>query len=136
YVDHLKIWLRSSNRITVDIKANDKTPFVKGKIKLLEKDATIIGTIADQGKGLSRTEKKPNHQVKKEFLEHCKAQNIPIVLIKVYNNQKAYWLHMEKSICEIHLQKLKPNQKTITLCFDETHYIQNDYTEHCVAEFI
>lgn len=138
-VNHLSIWLRNSKRITPDIKANDKTPFVDGNIKLLDVNGAsiIIGTLEVQVKGILKTiSSPPTYSVKRAFLEHCKSQNLPIILIVVYNNQKAFWMHMSKLVCNTYLTKMKASQKTIMVSFDETYYIQDNYTEHCVEKFI
>ncbi len=138
-VDNLKIWLRTSKQIIPDIKANDKTAFVDGNIKLLTSGSnTTIGTLEVQVKGTSKSithSENPVYSVERSFLEHCKSQKLPIVLIVVYNNEIAFWMHMDRLKCETYLNKMTAIQKTITIYFEKTHYIQKNHTTHCVTEF-
>lgn len=130
--------LAKSGQISPNIAKGDKEAHIDGYIKITTSEGRSIGKLEVQVKGVSKEDKSPKYSVKKEFLEYCISNNIPVILILVYvNSKKAFWMHMDEPKCREFLTNIKNNRtKTKHLSFDDTHYIQEGHTQHCISEFI
>lgn len=127
-VSQLNCTFYKCEQITPDIKINDKEEGTDGYLKLTNTNGEKIGTLEVQVKGLTKIPKKLTYSVSKNFLELCKRNTLPIILFVVYvNEDRAYWVHMDKSKCNEYLTLIiKKDSNSLSIPLDENNYLSKD----------
>lgn len=126
-----------SGRVFADLKTRDKVAHIDGYLSVIENNGDSIGTLEVQVKGKSAITA-ATHSFTKPFLEYCLNQTIsPVILLLVdISNKKAYWMHMNKVVCQKTLNYIIiHNQKSRALTFNTDNYLCDNFTNHCIDEF-